>query len=420
MKRVLFVDDERESLEALKGMLQRQELPWEAAFATSGKSALDLLAEKPFDVIISDIRMPEMDGAALLKIACERFPGVVRIVVCSQEEMNGSLRAVPVAHQFLLKPCEPHTLRVAVERATSLSDVLGNKMLANIVGSVKDLPVLPRTFMALREKLADPNASVKEVVKLVEQDISISAKILQLVNSAFFGLPREISTLNTAVSYLGIDMLQNLVLSAEVFRVFENSANLPGFSFEELHQHSQLTAKIASHIPVPAAVHSAAVVAGLLHDVGKLVLATRSPKHFARALEGAAEEKRPLFAVEQELMGVSHAEVGAYLLGIWGLPCPVVEAVAHHHHPERVPQETLDAVAVVHVANYLAHENPVRPGAGGDSDSYSYLKPDPAYLEKLGLTDQIPAWNEFAEEAAIEMRDGPKRETRREMQTSKK
>ena len=420
MKRVLFVDDEGKALEDLKIMLQVQEFPWEAAYASSGKSALDLMAETPFDVIISDIRMPEMDGAALLKIVCERFPGAVRIVVCSQEEMNGALRAVPVAHQFLLKPCDPHMLRVAVERATSLSDVLSNKMLASIVGSVKDLPVLPRTFMALREKLADPNASVKEVVKLVEQDISIAAKILQLVNSAFFGLPREISTMNTAVSYLGIDMLQNLVLSAEVFRVFENAAKLPGFSFEELHEHSQLTAKIASHIPVPAAVHSAAVVAGLLHDVGKLVLATRSPKHFARALEGASEEKRPLFAVEQELMGVSHAEVGAYLLGIWGLPCPVVEAVAHHHHPERVPQETLDAVAVVHVANYLAHENPVRPRAEGDSDSHSYLKLDAAYLEKLGLTDQIPAWNEFAEEAAIEMRDGPKREAHREMQTSKK
>jgi response regulator RpfG family c-di-GMP phosphodiesterase len=290
MKRVLFVDDERKALEDLKIMLQVQEFPWEAAYASSGKSALDLMAEKPFDVIISDIRMPEMDGAALLKIVCERFPGAVRIVVCSQEEMNGALRAVPVAHQFLLKPCDPHMLRVAVERATSLSDVLSNKMLASIVGSVKDLPVLPRTFMALREKLADPNASVKEVVKLVEQDISIAAKILQLVNSAFFGLPREISTMNTAVSYLGIDMLQNLVLSAEVFRVFENAAKLPGFSFEELHEHSQLTAKIASHIPVPAAVHSAAVVAGLLHDVGKLVLATRSPKHFARVLEGAAEE----------------------------------------------------------------------------------------------------------------------------------
>jgi putative nucleotidyltransferase with HDIG domain len=224
--------------------------------------------------------------------------------------------------------------------------------------------------------------------------------------------------MNTAVSYLGIDMLQNLVLSAEVFRVFENAAKLPGFSFEELHEHSQLTAKIASHIPVPAAVHSAAVVAGLLHDVGKLVLATRSPKHFARALEGAAEEKRPLFAVEQDLMGVSHAEVGAYLLGIWGLPCPVVEAVEHHHHPERVPQETLDAVAVVHVANYLAHENPIRPVAKEDSNAY--LKPDPEYLENLGLTDQISAWNEYAETAAIEMRGGPKRETHSPMETSKK
>ena len=134
------------------------------------------MAEKPFDVTISDIRMPEMDGATLLKFICERFPGAVRIVVCSQEEMNGALRTVPVAHQFLLKPCDPHMLRVAVERATSLSDVLSNKMLASTVGSVKDLPVLPRTFMALRDKLADPNASVKEVVKLVEQDISISAK----------------------------------------------------------------------------------------------------------------------------------------------------------------------------------------------------------------------------------------------------
>jgi HD-like signal output (HDOD) protein len=420
MKRVLFVDDEGKALEDLKIMLQVQEFPWEVAYATSGKSALDLMAEKPFDVIISDIRMPEMDGAALLKIVCERFPGAVRIVVCSQEEMNGALRAVPVAHQFLLKPCDPHMLRVAVERATSLSDVVSNKMLASIVGSVKDLPVLPRTFMALREKLADPNASVKEVVKLVEQDISIAAKILQLVNSAFFGLPREISTMNTAVSYLGIDMLQNLVLSAEVFRVFENAAKLPGFSFEELHEHSQLSAKIASHIPVPAAVHSAAVVAGLLHDVGKLVLATRSPKHFARALEGAAEEKRPLFAVEQDLMGVSHAEVGAYLLGIWGLPCPVVEAVAHHHHPERVPQDTLDAVAVVHIANFLAHENPVRPRSADDADCISFLTLNPEYIDHFGLTEQIPAWNEFAAEAAIEMREGPKRESRRELQTSKK
>jgi putative nucleotidyltransferase with HDIG domain len=411
MKRVLFVDDEPKNLDALKLVLAPQEKQWEMAFVPSGAAALALLAEAPFDVIVSDIHMPEMDGAALLKIVCERFPSVIRIVVSSQEEMNGALRAVPVAHQFLVKPCDAHSLRVAVERATSLSAVLTNKMLAGVIGSVKDLPVLPSTYLALREKLTDPDASLKDVVKLVEQDVAISAKILQLVNSAFFGLPREVSTINTAVSFLGIEMLQNLVLSAGVFRAFENTA-LPGFSFEELQQHSQLTAKIAAQIPIPAAVHSVAIVAGLLHDVGKLILATRSPKHFARALKGAEEEKLPLFVVEQELMGVSHAEVGAYLLGIWGLPCPVVEAVAHHHHPERVPQETLDAVGIVHLANYLAHENPVYPSAGGESSGY--LKPDPVYLETLGCTEQLADWNGLAATAAAEFRGEKKSGNQRE------
>src|SRR6202142_789217 len=378
MKRVLFVDDEPAVLSSLERMLKSQEPHWDAVFAPGADAALALLAESPFDAIVSDLRMPGIDGAALLKTTCEKYPTVVRIVIASHEDMNGALRAVPVAHQFLLKPCDPHMLRVAVERATSLSNVLSNKMLASLIGSVNDLPVLPRTYMALREKLSDPDAAVKDVVKLVEQDIAISAKILQLVNSAIFGLPREISSVNTAVSYLGMEMLQNLVLSAGVFRIFENAASLPGFSFEEVQEHSQLTAKIASHIPAPASIHSAAVVAGLLHDVGKLVLATRAPRHFARALIGAEEEKRPLFAVEQDLMGVSHAEVGAYLLGIWGLPCPVVEAVAHHHHPDRVPQDTLDAVGIVHLANFLAHEHPIHPVA--DPESHTYAAPSPNIL----------------------------------------
>src|SRR5262249_19161152 len=155
------------------------------------------------------------------------------------------------------------------------------------------------------------------------------------VNSAFFGLPREISTLSTAVSFLGTQLVQNLVLSAEVFHVFEKVAPIKGFSFEDLHIHSQLTAKIAGRIPAAKPIQGAAVVAALLHDMGKLVLAVRSPKHFERAVQGAIDEKLSLHAVEQGLIGVSHAEVGAYLLGIWGLPTPVVEAVAHHHNPER-------------------------------------------------------------------------------------
>jgi HD-like signal output (HDOD) protein len=405
MKRVLFVDDEPMVLDGLRRILTSQASQWEMDFASSGEAALNLLGEKPFDVIVSDIRMPGMDGAELLKTVCQRHPGVVRIILSGQNELEGALRAVPVAHQFLTKPCDAAMLRVAIERATSLSKVMDNKLLENIVGSVRDLPVLPRTFLSLRQVLAAPDVSMKAVVRIVEQDVAVSAKILQLVNSAFFGLPREVSSVQTAVTFLGLDMIQGLVLSTEVFHVFEKTRAIPGFSFEELHAHSQLVTKIAGRIPVAAHIRGIAVVAGMLHDVGKLVLATRSTQHFIRALEGAREEKKPLFVIEEELMGVSHAEVGAYLLGLWGLPTPVVEAVAHSHHPERIPQESLDAVGIIYIANFLAHEHPVRPP---DGEPLIHQALDPALLDSLGVAGQIEEWSESAEAAAEEMRSAEK------------
>lgn len=404
MKRVLFVDDEPEVLRGIRHMLDPQKEQWDIAYAPGGEAALSLIETVPFDVVVCDMRMPGVDGAVLLQAVCEQFPSVVRIVMASQAEMEVALRSVPVAHQFLLKPCDHDMLRVSIERATSLSNILSNKLLASLVGSVKDLPVLPRTYMALREKLASQNASIREIVGLVEQDVSICAKILQLVNSALFGLPREISTVQSAVTYLGIEMVQNLVLSSEVFSVFEKVEMVPGFSFEELQAHSQLAAKIAAEIPAPAHIHGAAVVAALLHDVGKLVLAMRSPQNLARALSGAAEEKKPEFEVEEELMGVSHAEVGAYLLGIWGLPSPVVEAVAQHHRPERIPHDRLDAVGIVHIANCLAHKHGGRVNA---EDAPVYQSVDLNFLERLELADDFARWDEMAESAAKNMNSSP-------------
>jgi HD-like signal output (HDOD) protein len=397
MKRVLFVDDEPAVLDGIRRTMERRENQWDVAFAPTGESALALLEASPFDVLVSDLRMPGMDGPALLKTVCEKYPAVVRIVLSGAAEIDDALKAVPVAHQFLTKPCDPDMLRIAIERATSLSNILSNKLLASMVGSVKDLPVLPRTYLALRTALGNPNISVKSIVQIVERDVGISAKILQLVNSAFFGLPREISTLQTAVSFLGMQTVQNLVLSAEVFHV----SPIRRFSFEDLHTHSQLAAKIAGRIPAPPHVRDAAIVAALLHDMGKLVLAVRSPKHFERAVQGAIEENLPLYQVEQQLIGVSHAEVGAYLLGIWGLPTPVVEAVAHHHYPDRIPHDALDAVGVVHITNYLAHEHPVRPPIAG---AMPHQPPDPAYLESVDASGSMEEWSEMAESVANEMR----------------
>jgi putative nucleotidyltransferase with HDIG domain len=394
MIRILFVDDEPKILEGLQRMLRPQRKEWEMAFAPGGQAALTMLEASPFDVIVSDMRMPGIDGAALLQAVRERYPSMLRIILSGYTQLEASYRAVPVAHQFLLKPCDPDALKIGIERATRLAAVLNSKMLASLIGSMQELPSLPRTYAELRRLLADPESSISQVVHVVEQDVAISAKVLQLVNSAFFGVTREISDIQTAVSYLGMTILQNLVLSVEVFRTFQPKKTISGFSLEEFHRHSQMTARIASEIARKMRLSSAITVGALLHDVGKLVIAERAPEHFVRSLQGVYQDKHPLFVIEEELVGVSHAEVGAYLLSLWGLPSPVVEAVAHHHHPDRVTQR-LDMIAVVYLANRLAHEY-----AGEKSEGAPHAELSAAVLAIPEVEENLPEWREIAQAAA--------------------
>lgn len=357
MKKILFVDDEPRILEGLQRMLRPQRNEWEMAFAGGGEAALAMLEAQSFDVIVSDMRMPGLDGAALLEAVREKYPGMLRVILSGYTELEASLRAVPVAHQFLLKPCDPDALRLAIGRATSLIETLNSKLLAGLVGSLQDLPSVPRAFGELRTELNESEPSIDKIVKIVERDVAISAKVLQLVNSAFFGVTREVADIRTAVSYLGISILQNLVLSLEAFRSFHPKKPIQGFSLDDFHSHAHLAAKIAGCAPGKGKLANIAVGAALLHDIGKLVIAERAPQHLERAIKGAQQDKRPLYQIEEELIGVSHAEVGAYLLSLWGLPYALVEAVAHHHHPTRVPPDAkFDLVAMIYLSNLLAHE----------------------------------------------------------------
>jgi putative nucleotidyltransferase with HDIG domain len=396
MIRILFVDDEVKILEGLKRMMWLQRREWEMAFAPGGEAALTMLEACPFDVIVSDMRMPEIDGAALLEIVREKYPNALRFILSGYTELEASYRAVPVAHQFLLKPCDPDALRAAIQRATSLVSVLNSKMLAGMVGSLRDLPSLPRACVELRQLLSDPDVAIDKVVRVVEQDVGISAKVLQLVNSAFFGVTREISDIKTAVNYLGVSLLQNLVLSVEIFRMIQPKRVASGFSINEFHAHSQLTARIASGIGRSLKLPDAVVAAALLHDVGMLVIAEKSPEHFARAIKGMQQERKPLFKVEEDLIGVSHAEVGAYLLSIWGLPAPVVEAVAFHHHPERLQQDQPDMVSAVYLSNLLAHQH------AGDKENILQQDIHPAVLAMPAISEKVPEWHETAEALAHE------------------
>jgi HD-like signal output (HDOD) protein len=394
VRRVLFVDDEQRILDGLCRILRPLREEWEMGFAPGGEAALALLDAHPFDVIVSDMRMPGLDGAALLNRVRDQYPQIVRIVLTGQTELGTALRMVPVAHQFLAKPCDAGTLRVAIERACHLQSLLNDDAIRQNVGAMGDLPSLPRTYHELTQALADPEVSLQKIARIVEHDVGISAKILQLVNSAFFGLSRSITNIQSAVNYIGISTLKNLVMSVEVFRVFQPKRLLRGFSLEKVQYHSRLAAHIAARLPVPKHLTDTVFVAGMLHDVGKLILAVKFPDAFENTLAEAEKEHCALYRVEERERGFSHAEIGAYLLGLWGIPFNVVEAVAFHHTASPVAHQDLDAVSAVHIADLLAHEIEEPPSEQGLETPAAQNRE--AEFEALGVMENLTEWRAMA------------------------
>lgn len=395
MKRVIFVDDEVRILDGMRRMLRSMRNKWEMAFAPSGQMALDMMAASPFDVIVSDMRMPEMDGATLLEQVQQRYPETVRIVLSGHTEMAAAFRVVPIAHQFLAKPCDPETLYMAIERTCHLQAMLTDKAVRSMVGALSDLPALPRTYDTLNRALADPDSSLTRISSIIERDIGITAKILQLANSAFFGNAQPVANIQSAVGYLGLNTLKCLVLSLEVFKVFASKKAVPGISLKAMERHAQITAHIVARLPVPKHLAEVAVASAMLHDVGKLVQVWKLPESLMETMRKSKAERVPVYKVEEQANGFSHAEIGAYLLGIWGLPYPVVETVALHHAPARVPHQAFDAIVAVHVADLLAHS--VDP-AQDEVYTGSILEESSADLERMHVLDQVAAWQEMVKD----------------------
>lgn len=403
MKSILFVDDEPMVLAGLQRMLRSHRQLWDMSFAASGAEALAILETKPFDVVVSDMRMPSMDGARLLELVKERHPGTVRIVLSGYFEAEAALRAVPVAHQFLAKPCDPEKLHDTIERCCGFAGFLPDAAMRRVVGAIGKLPTLPRTSALLVEALHKSDISLHEIGKIVEHDVGIAAKLLQVVNSAFFCLPYHVTSVRQAVSYLGLDTLRQLVLSVEIFRTLRPRQAILGFSLQGLEDHSRLAARIAARLPAAEPVVAAGVVASVLHDAGKLVLAARLPHEFELSLHASLTQQRPLHVVEKEQMGTTHAEIGAYLLGLWGLSSAVVDAVCRHHQPAapEVRSAGLDVLAITHIADGLACEAARDKSGEAPSAATDLLNYD--YLANVGVEASLPAWRVMARQALAEL-----------------
>lgn len=394
VKRILFVDDEPNLLDGLKRSLRGQRAVWDITFASSGHAALERLGEGGFDVVVSDMRMPSMDGAALLDAVRERDPAAMRIVLSGFTDLDSSIRAAPAAHRLLLKPCDPVVLRQVIERHIAMRDRLPDPSIARLVGSVRAVPVAPAAYRLLRDRSAPPPRSVESLAEVVAGDVGLSAKVLQLTNSAFLGRAQEVADIRTAVACLGGSIVARFTLTADpgqptICYPFEPDAPSPGFVMDDFQRHCTLTAAIASRLAVDGCTPGVLFTAGLLHDIGKLVIAERAVSRRVSGDSGWGDANSV------------HADVGAYLLGLWGLPEVLVEAVAHHHRPEAAPAQARSLAAAVCLADWLAHHP---DGSRAAAPELGAL--DVTLLAALGGLARMPAWQAMAAEVRASGRGG--------------
>jgi len=383
MIRILFVDDEAAVLEGLENRLRRLRKQWDIQFALGAGEALQRMEDRPVDVIVSDMRMPGMDGAELLERVRQRYPQTVRFILSGQTSEEGALRVLPLAHQFLTKPCDAAALETAVDRICALRRHMDRPAVQQALGLLGSLPALPRLYWDLVKEIDSPDSSATSVAAIIEQDVAMTARLLQLANCAFFACGRRVRSVRDAVALLGLMPIRSIVLSLQVFRAMGSICAPAGFSLEAVQKHSLRVGQLASSMLRDSEGRKNAFSAGMLHDIGQLVIAVGMPERCAALRAEVAAGARLLHEVETEVLGCNHAEIGAQMLSAWGLPIPIVEAVAYHHSPLLSAEPRYGVTGAVHVASAMAQ---------GEAGASATALLDAEYLERVGMTPTVAGW----------------------------
>jgi HD-like signal output (HDOD) protein/ActR/RegA family two-component response regulator len=392
MKRILFVEDNEILLQLYGILLADESDQWETTVAPDGQTAMGLLRQSAFDVVVSDMQMPGMSGIELLTEVRKLHPQTSRIIISGVTDQAEAADSLNCTHLFIPKPFDVATLKATLARIGSLDAYLKDDKLRGLAGKMRALPSFPTLYLEIIQEIESPKSSIQGIAKIVAKDPGITAKILQVANSAAFGLPGHVNDPVEAVQHLGMTTVRSLILSAQVYSSFR-SARLKRFSAEALWTHLMKCGDLARTIMrrerATFAESEDAFTAGLLHDMGKLMLADSLPIEFEKALALAEDEKIPLPEAELEIFGAPHTGLAAYLFGLWGLPAAVVEAVAFHHTPEKSDLKQFSALTAVHVANAL-------------SDESETANLNLNYLEQIGVADRLDDWRDTAAELAME------------------
>ena len=397
MKRILFVDDEINILTALRRSLRSQRNEWDMVFAEGGAAALEQLASAPFDVVVSDAQMAGMNGCELLGEVLRLYPDTVRIILSGQCSRNSALKCVGVAHQFLSKPCEPGTLKSAVQTVCAMRDSFDDKPTRTALSCVQWLPSQATVYSELAHQVESPEASIECVAETIARDVAMCARVVQLVSSGFFGSPQRVTTAARAANLLGLETIQALLASSAVFRPRREECQEEDLRM--LTDHSLAVAaaaeQIAETMTGDRTLIGDAHLAGMLHEVGTLALAARCDRSSSETHAAAIGQEIARWRNPEACARETWPNPGGYLVALWGLPDPVAQAIGYHHSPTRCPEQTFGPLTAVHVADTL-----LGPPWGPLDEGVAPLDLD--YLRSIGCTDRLESWRAICQAAVPE------------------
>ena len=394
--RLALVDRHSNVLDKIKHSLVAHRPEWSIRCFQEGEHLLTDLENQKYDLVVSDIRLPGLCGGEFLRSIARKAPETVMVVSYDRERQEDVITHVDAWNQFITKPCEPDVLIGVVEESLSLKEKPEGKSPVEVIKNLKRLPTIPAIYLELNRMLDNLDTHPEEIGVLVARDIALTSSLLRIVNSAQIGLRRNVSTPQEAVSFLGVDIVKTLALGAKLFTMCDDQIlRLP--YLDNLWDHSMHVSGFARQIMKSKGgtrkMVDESMVAGLLHDAGKLVMATNDPQKSMEVVRICKERDISLMKAEDAVFGFNHGDVGGVLFRLWGLPQKVVEAVKFHHVPQRSQDKGLSVLAALHLAEMIS-----QPIGGDGRGLRNRGDMDQSYLDGVGLEGGLEDWKQHLED----------------------
>ena len=385
MNSVLFVDDEPLMRELYRNLSRELGPDYRVQTVAGGTDALKILAAEPVDIIVSDLAMPEMPGGEFLTSVERLYPEIMRVVISGVADELAVARCLMYGHRYFQKPLDIKEIANVVRRISRHQKVIRSAKVKKIVGRSNVLPTPPETYLRLTELLQDPDSPLDEASRIIESDPGLTTKLLQVVNSAAFGYGSKLTTVEDAVQIAGVEVVRSLLLVIQARNFGEkrlrNKQLLASFWKHSLDTGARCRT-LARAEQLSTTEQANCFTAGLLHDIGKLVLAANEEKEYAELVTASVREKVPVYKKELALYEATHADIGAYLLGLWGLPDAIVHCVDRHHSLATETGSDFTPLLCVHLAQNLV---PI-------GERVAEL--DEKFLAQAGLASRVPEWEE--------------------------